>query len=135
MKEATRASSSPDASGGMKVLIVAEDVHLGSMLRQGLYGSHDVFQVASASAAIDTLMEYSFDAIMAEVELTGPGLNGHELLAVVAKLRPDMRRIVCTCLATVDSPGMADALLRRPFTPAQLRDALCPPTVITHKAA
>src|ERR1044072_3287378 len=60
-------------------------------------------------------------------DLMLPGVSGESLLRLIAWQHPNVRRVVCTAMPIHELPQLgrlADYVLLKPFSPAQLREAV-----------
>ena len=121
------ATSLPSPAQRMLHLLVVDDdaavraTIAGILMEDG----HSVEAVASGASALALLRENECD--LAIVDFLMPGMTGAELIKAVGKVRAGVRFLLVSGYA--DSDEIADAsehadLLRKPFTPEELRRAV-----------
>jgi CheY-like chemotaxis protein len=109
------------------ILIVDDEYGLAEMLRDMLreYG-HDVTLAINGRLALDVLAERRIDLVLTDVMM--PVMDGAELAAIM-RSSEDHRRIPIVMMTSLPSAvprdaGLYDALLRKPFTPEKLLQAM-----------
>jgi CheY-like chemotaxis protein len=109
------------------ILIVDDEFGLAELLREMLheYG-YDVSLAINGRLALDILRERRIDLVL--MDLMMPVMDGAELAAVMRNSE-DHRRIPIVMMTSLPSavpqqPGLYDALLRKPFTPEMLIEAM-----------
>jgi CheY-like chemotaxis protein len=109
------------------ILIVDDEFGLAEMLREMLreYG-YDVSLAINGRLALDILAERRIDLVLTDVMM--PVMDGAELAAAM-RSSEDHRRIPIVMMTSLPSavprePGLYDALLRKPFTPDKLLEAM-----------
>jgi len=116
------------AIAGMATVLVADDdaavLALASMILQ-----RDGFQVLRASNGLEALMLYSSYASRIDLVLTDfemPQMNGAELVARIRERNPTAKVLVMSGYAPSGAAGPVKGcpVLRKPFRPAELRDAV-----------
>lgn len=112
-------------SGG--TVLVAED-ELGIRRFVGLILKQEHYSVLSAEdgpSALQLFERHSADISLVLLDLILPGLEGTELLRRFQQIRPGLPAILMTgSAAAADRAPHGCYLLRKPFTPGQLREAL-----------
>jgi CheY-like chemotaxis protein len=113
--------------GPRSILIVDDEFGLAEMLREMLheYG-YDVTLAMNGRLALDILGERRIDLVLTDLMM--PVMDGAELAAAM-RSSEDHRRIPIVMMTSLPSavprqPGLYDALLRKPFTPEMLIDAM-----------
>lgn len=103
-----------------KVLFVDDDTRLHDGIRRGLHSARPAWRLAfaeSGEAALALLAENTFDAIVTDMEM--PGMNGSELLALVAEFTPDLLRMAISghydSLTTYSMTSCSHMFLAKPF--------------------
>jgi two-component system chemotaxis response regulator CheY len=113
------------------VLVVDDDASIVRLLKMMLMdlGIDQIFTAADGRSALDFLgaMESEIDIIICDWNM--PRMTGLELLQQVRTVNPDIRFIMLTGRADMESVTAArdhgvDSYLLKPFTPEQLRQRL-----------
>jgi CheY-like chemotaxis protein len=123
--EVATSISSP-APQMLRLLVVDDDAAVratiaGILMEDG----HSVEAVASGASALTLLQENEYDLVV--VDFLMPGMTGTELIKAVGEFREGVRFLLVSGYA--DSNEIANArehadLLRKPFTPDELRRAM-----------
>jgi CheY-like chemotaxis protein len=117
-----------EAIAGMATVLVADDdaavLALAAMILQ-----RDGFQVLRASNGLEALMLYSSYASRIDLVLTDfdmPQMNGAELVARIRERNPAAKVLMMSGYmpSGAGAPGRGYPVLRKPFRPAELRDAV-----------
>jgi DNA-binding response OmpR family regulator len=111
-----------------RILIVDDDIALGSVLQQALELSSNVYEVRLARNADEALAQVSrrsFDLIITDIRMEG--LSGLQLLSALRQVAPDVRTIAMTAFSTNDIEERARKLgvygyLRKPFNIQEFRE-------------
>jgi len=107
------------------VLCVDDEPHNLDLLDRALRRRFEVITEAMPSAALAVLEQRSDVAVLV-VDFRMPGMNGVELLARAAQLRPDLRRVLVTGYADADTvmaavnSGGVNYVVRKPWRPPEL---------------
>jgi EAL domain-containing protein (putative c-di-GMP-specific phosphodiesterase class I)/ActR/RegA family two-component response regulator len=84
------------------VLLIEDDTHLARSLTRLMNGEgFQVVHVSSGAAAVDKMMNRSFDAVISDLNL--PGASGVDVLNVVRAYDPDVPLVLMTGCPTVDT--------------------------------
>ena len=84
------------------ILLIEDDVHLArSLIRIMNAEGYSVVHVGSGAAAVDKVMNRSFDAVISDLNL--PGASGVDVLNVVRAYDPDVPLVLMTGCPTVDT--------------------------------
>jgi CheY-like chemotaxis protein len=130
--EAPAAAPVPPAAGHqegrLRVLLVDDDPQVRMLTREMLLElGHDVIDASSGAAALEFLHGgEAFDLLLADFAM--PVMNGSQLAAEAARLRPDLPVLLMT--GFVDSVALKSWLdlgrraLRKPFGASELAEAL-----------
>src|SRR5262245_16635081 len=109
-----------------KILLVEDDRALREALADTLLiGGYDFRAVDCAEAALVALGEESFGLMVSDVNM--PGMDGHQLLAIVRQRYPQLPVLLMTAYGAVERAveamrqGAADYLVK-PFEPNTLLD-------------
>ncbi|MCY1226466.1 Regulatory protein AtoC [compost metagenome] len=109
-----------------KILLVEDDRALREALADTLMiGGYDYRAVDCAEAALVALGEESFGLMVSDVNM--PGMDGHQLLAIVRQRYPQLPVLLMTAFGAVERAvdairqGAADYLVK-PFEPSTLLD-------------
>lgn len=91
------------------------------------HDSHQVWLADSGEAALECLAQRKFDLIMTDFSM--PGMHGDQLVARIRQLSPAQPIIMATAFAEEykvfgQPAGRVDALLLKPFTLMELREAI-----------
>jgi two-component system response regulator FlrC len=107
-----------------KVLLVEDDRALREALADTLaLGGHDYRAVDCAEAALAALAQEPFGLVISDVNM--PGMDGHQLLALIRQRQPQLPVLLMTAFAAVERAvdairqGAADYLVK-PFEPKTL---------------
>ncbi|SFO87617.1 sigma-54-dependent transcriptional regulator [Pseudomonas borbori] len=107
-----------------KVLLVEDDRALREALADTLaLGGHDYRVVDCAEAALAALAQEPFGLVISDVNM--PGMDGHQLLALIRQRQPQLPVLLMTAFAAVERAvdairqGAADYLVK-PFEPKTL---------------
>jgi two-component system response regulator FlrC len=107
-----------------KVLLVEDDRSLREALADTLaLGGHDYRAVDCAEAALLALTQEPFGLVISDVNM--PGMDGHQLLALIRQRQPQLPVLLMTAFAAVERAvdairqGAADYLVK-PFEPKTL---------------
>ena len=107
-----------------KVLLVEDDRALREALADTLaLGGHDYRAVDCAEAALAALAQEPFGLVISDVNM--PGMDGHQLLALIRQRQPQLPVLLMTAFAAVERAvdairqGAADYLVK-PFEPRTL---------------
>ncbi|MDM8347726.1 sigma-54 dependent transcriptional regulator [Pseudomonas sp. sp1636] len=107
-----------------KVLLVEDDRSLREALADTLaLGGHDYHAVNCAEAALAALAQEPFGLVVSDVNM--PGMDGHQLLALIRQRQPQLPVLLMTAFAAVERAvdairqGAADYLVK-PFEPKTL---------------
>jgi CheY-like chemotaxis protein len=87
--------------------------------------SHDGHTVERASEAVQALTKYHssrFDLVLTDLRL--PGMQGDELAEEIKRKNPQQKIILVTAFPPDSRPPSCDHMLLKPFSVAQLRDAI-----------
>lgn len=113
----------------MNILFVDDDEFIRKALRRLLTGARDDWNVdfaESGAQAIEKLQSQEFDAIVSDMRM--PGMDGAELLAIVAAKYPQTTRIILSGQAEQDAFEQAvenaQHYLSKPCSLADLEKAL-----------
>jgi len=120
-------TAGPSAAGAARplVLCVDDEPHNLDLLDRALRRRFDVVTEALPAAALATL-EARPELAVIIVDFRMPGMNGVELLARAAQLRPDVRRVLVTGYADADTvmaavnSGGVHYVVRKPWRPPEL---------------
>lgn len=146
-KTDTRICALPDArtvtpaqQWGMRILVVDDSATLRQFIAVVLRrAGHTIESVATAPEAIHKFETDTYDLVISDLWL-GNAVDGLLLAHAVRQARPDVRFILAIgAVGELSAEERAewgvDAILRKPFTLAQLRDVVaevsktpCPPT-------
>jgi len=113
--------------GRKRILIVDDDIALGSVLQQALKPSSQAYQVRLARDADEALAQISrrgFDLIITDIKMAG--LSGLQLLEALRQVAPDVRTIAMTAFSSDVIEERARTLgvygyLSKPFTIQEFR--------------
>ncbi|MEQ1736977.1 MAG: response regulator [Rhodoglobus sp.] len=106
----------------LHLLIVEDSPEQADLLDK--YSSRAGYTVTTATNAEDALLacaDRTPDVVI--VDLVLPGMGGWELLPLIREVAPECAIVVTSVLDAGDFPP-ADAILPKPFTGAQVREAL-----------
>lgn len=107
------------------MLCVDDEPHNLDLLDRALRKRFDVVTEALPAAALAAL-EHRPEIAVLVVDFRMPGMNGVELLARAAQLRPDVRRVLVTGYADADTvmaavnSGGVHYVVRKPWRPPEL---------------
>ena len=112
----------------LRILVVEDDASLREALVDTLELSHiEALQAASGEEALEVLKSQHADMVITDVNM--PGIDGHQLLAVLRKTYPALPVALITAFGQVDRAvdairaGAVDYLCK-PFEPHQLIDLI-----------
>lgn len=109
-------------NSSLRLLIVEDSPEQADLLdRYSSRAGYTVSVVSSGEQALLACEEQTPDVII--VDLVLPGMGGRELLPLIRVAAPECAIVVTSVLDAGDFPP-ADAILPKPFTGAQVRDAL-----------
>jgi DNA-binding NtrC family response regulator len=77
-----------------KILIVDDDLSLGSSLKLVLSDEYDITCAESAKAGVQALYQTSFDCVLLDMNM--PGITGMELLRMIRQRHPELPVIMLT---------------------------------------
>ncbi|MBK9034137.1 MAG: EAL domain-containing protein [Myxococcales bacterium] len=107
------------------ILCVDDEPHNLDLIDRALRRRFDVITEAMPAAALVAL-EHRAEIAVIVVDFRMPGMNGVELLARAAQLRPDVRRVLVTGYADADTVmaavnnGGVHYVVRKPWRPPEL---------------
>ncbi|MGC4090345.1 MAG: response regulator [Polyangiaceae bacterium] len=111
------------------MLIVDDEIAVGSTLRLVLQGEHDVHVATSALDALQLMSQVEFDAVVCDVAM--PGMTGIELYDAVRQSQPgrEARMIFMTGGTLIPQSQeflsrLENPLLEKPFDTEALRSSL-----------
>lgn len=112
-----------------RILIVDDDEHVAQGIQRALtLHGYAAETCGSAEAALEKLSEGSWGLVISDLRL--PGLDGQELLRLVAAAWPDVRRILITGFGTAETElwacQEADDYLIKPFSIQRLLQTVEP---------
>jgi CheY-like chemotaxis protein len=113
--------------GSRSILIVDDEFGLAEMLREMLRDEgYEVTLAINGRLALEVLRERSVDLVVTDLMM--PVMDGAELAAAL-RTSEDYRRIPIVMMTSLPSAvpqhaGLYDALLRKPFTPEMLLQAM-----------
>jgi len=113
--------------GPRSILIVDDEFGLAEMLREMLRDEgYDVTLAINGRLALEVLRERTIDLVVTDLMM--PVMDGAELAAAI-RVSEDYRRIPIVMMTSLpsavpDQAGLYDALLRKPFTPEMLLQAM-----------
>ena len=118
------AEAMQDHEEGVRILLVEDDPAIGRMVARGL-ATHG-YEVVTAETGPDGLALATSEPVhlvLLDIEL--PGKDGHEVLAGIRLVRPDLPVAMLTARNDLSSKeaalaGGADAYLTKPFALAEL---------------
>ena len=103
------------------ILVVDDEPDVRVVLKKALSQmTDDIVVVESGPEAIKICLSRSFELVISDMSM--PGMDGAELLGVLAKDYPSMRRIILTGYADLDqtlksiNEGRVNRYLTKPFT-------------------
>ncbi len=107
----------------MRILIVDDDENVASGICMALTLRGYAAEVCgSAEEALDRLQASPWALVISDLRL--PGVDGQQLLQLVAEIQPDARRILITGFGTTETEawacGEADDYLIKPFSTQRL---------------
>jgi putative nucleotidyltransferase with HDIG domain len=113
----------------IRILFVEDDPVVMANLRRVLSTMKREWEMrfcTNGEEAVTTLMERTFDVIVTDLSM--PGMNGMELLALTQYQHPRMIRVLVSDVDNsdhvVNGAGVAHRILRKPFDPAELSAAI-----------
>lgn len=109
----------------MDILVVEDNVVFASVLRKlAASRGHACAVATTVSAAVEALETHTFDAVIVDLHVgRETGLAVLQRAAVVA---PTTRRVLMSGTVSNDIPPNVDARLVKPFSAAELQEALEP---------
>jgi CheY-like chemotaxis protein len=113
--------------GPRSILIVDDEFGLAEMLREMLRDEgYEVTLAINGRLALEVLRERSIDLVVTDLMM--PVMDGAEL-ATAIRTSENYRRIPIVMMTSLPSavpqqPGLYDVLLRKPFTPEMLLQAM-----------
>jgi CheY-like chemotaxis protein len=113
---------------GLQILVVDDEAMVRRSIKLLLeHDGHKVWPVDEAEKALAQLAERKFDLIITDFSL--PGMKGDELVARIRQLVPTQPIIMATAFVEEykifgQVVGPVDALLFKPFSIKELRDAI-----------
>jgi PAS domain S-box-containing protein len=118
----------PGTARGTETILVVEDEPILERLARRILGAagYTVLTARDGAEAVELFRRNAAAIDLVVLDRTLPTLRGEEVLARIRELRPGVRAIVSSGDASVSAaqfPGAA-ALLRKPYTPAELADAI-----------
>ena len=117
-----------DALRGVILCVDDEPMNL-ELLERSLRRRFDVVSAASPDHALDVLRSRGDVAVVLS-DFRMPGMNGAELLAAAARLRPETRRVLLTGYADAENliasinAGQVHYVLRKPWKHQELHQLL-----------
>jgi two-component system, cell cycle response regulator CpdR len=113
---------------GAQILVVDDEAIVRRCIKMLLeHDGHRVWPVDSGEAALEQLSQRSFDLVITDFSM--PGMHGDQMVARIRQMIPTQPIIMAT--AFVDdyqifgqASGRVDALLLKPFSLKQLREAI-----------
>jgi len=109
-----------------KILIVNDEEDIRLTLDQALIDEgYEVSKAINGQEALQKLMEQPFDLILLDLKM--PGLDSLAVLQRMTELHPEIKIIIISARATVESAVEAMKLgatdfIQKPFTPVEIRD-------------
>ncbi len=113
---------------GIQILVVDDE----AMVRQAMkllleHDGHNVCLVDNGEAALAQLAQRRFDLVITDFSM--PGMHGDQLVARIRQLTPDQPIIMATAFVEQykifgQASGRVDALLLKPFSLKELREAI-----------
>jgi DNA-binding NtrC family response regulator len=119
---------SVSADHGKRVLIVDDDPQVRKFI--GMVLQRSGYQVIATPDPVEALnlsrSEAPIDAVVTDVDLGDPRMNGFELAAAVKNVRPGVRVILISgCTHNADlAAGSSFLVLQKPFLPDKLIDSV-----------
>jgi len=113
---------------GLEILVVDDEALVGETIKLLLdHEEHKVCHVESGEAALAELAQRKFDLVITDFLM--PGMQGDELVASIRQLAPAQPIIMVTAFINEfkvfgQSSGKPDAILLKPFSLTELRDAI-----------
>ena len=113
---------------GLQILVVDDEAMVRRSIKLLLeHDGHKVWPVDDAEGALAQLAERKFDLIITDFSL--PGMKGDQLVARIRQLVPTQPIIMATAFVEEykifgEVVGPVDALLFKPFSIQELRDAI-----------
>ena len=107
------------------ILIVDDDIVVGTMIRFALEDKYCVATTTSAVSAFEYLSNKKVDLILLDVKM--PHINGIEALEEINKIHPDVDVIMMTAYASNENKAKAKMLgtygfITKPFDLDELRE-------------
>jgi len=107
-----------------QILIVDDDVSVGTVVKIALEDMYDVATTTSAMTAYKYLSECQVDLILLDIKM--PRINGIEALREIKKRYPNIIVIMLTAYASIDNIKKAEILgaygfISKPFEVDELR--------------
>jgi len=108
-----------------KVLIVDDDIVVGTMIRFALEDKYSVATTTGAVSAFEYLSNKKVDLILLDVKM--PNINGIEALEEINKIDPDVDVIMMTAFTSNENKAKAKMLgaygfITKPFDLDELRE-------------
>ncbi len=115
---------------GIDFLVVDDEAIVSDTIKMLLvHDGHEAQAVENGEAALARMEQQRFDVVITDFHM--PGMKGDQLIARIKELYPGQPVIMITAFAeeynrkVFDQPSVkADALLLKPFSLAELRDAI-----------
>ena len=113
---------------GLEILVVDDEALVGESIKLLLnHEGHKVCHVQSGEAALAELAQRKFDLVITDFLM--PGMQGDELVASIRQLAPAQPIIMVTAFLQEfkvfgQLAGQPDAVLLKPFSLTELRDAI-----------
>ncbi|MBI4342878.1 MAG: response regulator [Candidatus Omnitrophica bacterium] len=111
-----------------RILVVDDKQAIRVLCERILREGYEVTTASSASAAMKCLAREPFDLLLTDLKM--PEVDGFALIEEAAKLRPDLKLLAMTGSLTVEfeqrlsASTFPCALIRKPFTPLMLEEAV-----------
>jgi CheY-like chemotaxis protein len=110
---------------GKRILLADDEPAVRDAVKLLLrYDKHVVSEARNGREALDLYAREPFDLVITDLEM--PVMKGNELAVTIKRLAPGQRILMITAFAEKigDSENPVDALLSKPFTFADLREAI-----------
>jgi len=122
-------STSANGHGARRrILVVDDDASIRLLCARILSQAYDVTAVDSGTVALDLLGQETYDLLLTDLKM--PGMDGFALLEEASRVRPSLHVLAMTGSLTPETESrlqgarFGSELLRKPFTPAMLEDAV-----------